>query len=184
MRPRGSDALRTACVTVLGAGFLRPFPGTWGSLVALVCFALLWWGASALGAPTWLVDVVLGLVIVLLASWASVRFGAWALKRFDDDDPGEFVLDEFAGQWVALLWLPPAAGAGLAGFGWVVAGQFLLFRICDIVKPPPARRLEHLPAGWGVLCDDLASGLYAATIGQLVWRLSPLAAWLGLAAAQ
>jgi phosphatidylglycerophosphatase A len=176
----GRDSLRTACITVLWSGFLRPAPGTWGSLVALVIFAAIWSAAHALSAPVWIADVVIVLAGVLASSWLSVVWGPWALKRFGGKDPRNFVLDEFAGQWVALFWLPPVAGVGFWSFAWVVGGQFVLFRILDIIKPPPAHQFERLPAGWGVLCDDLMSGFYANLIGQIVWRFTPLAAALSL----
>ena len=180
MKSTGGETIKEACITVLGSGHLRPAPGSWGSLAAALVFAAIWWVAGALRAPLWLVDVVIALTGVLVASWLSVRWGQWALDRFGGKDPRPFVLDEFAGQWVALLWLPPLAAAGFWPFAWVVGGQFVLFRILDVIKPPPARQLERLPAGWGVLCDDLMSGLYANLLGQLIWRLTPLAVWLGL----
>jgi phosphatidylglycerophosphatase A len=183
LKPAGGDRLKTACITVLGSGYGPVAPGSWGSLVAVAIFAGLWWLARALAAPAWTVDIVVALAGILLASWLSVRWGSWAIARFGCNDPPQFVLDEFAGQWVALLWLPPLAGSGPREFAWVIAGQFVLFRILDVIKPPPARQMERLPTGWGVLCDDLMSGLYANVIGQLFWRFSPLAAWLGLAGA-
>ncbi len=183
MNPAGHDGIKAACITVLGSGHLRPAPGTWGALTATLIFAGLWWLASTIGAPPWVVDVGIALLGVAVASWLSVHWGPWALERYGGDDPKEFVLDEFAGQWIALLWLPLSASAGLQEFCWVAGGQFLLFRILDVIKPPPARQMERWPAGWGVLCDDLMSGFYAVVIGQLLWRLSPLAEWLGLPAA-
>ena len=179
MSPADGDRLKAACITVLGSGHLRPAPGSWGSLVATLIFAAIWSAASALSAPLWLVDVVIVVAGVVLASWLSVVWGPWALDRFGGKDPRQFVLDEFAGQWMALFWLPPLAAGGLWPFAWVVGGQFVLFRILDVIKPPPARQLESLPAGWGVLCDDLMSGVYANLIGQIVWRFTPLGASLG-----
>jgi phosphatidylglycerophosphatase A len=183
LKPAGSDSVKAACITVLGSGHGPIAPGSWGSLVATLIFAGIWWVAYALGARPWATDVVIAAVGILLASWLSVHWGDWAIERYGRSDPRQFVLDEFAGQWVALLWLPPPASAGLWAFGCVVGGQFVLFRILDVIKPPPARLVERWPAGWGILCDDLISGLYAALIGGLVWRLSPLADWLGLQAA-
>lgn len=182
MKPPAGDSLKTVCITVLGSGYGPVAPGSWGSLVAALIFSGIWWVAHALAAPPWLVDVVIALGGIALASWLSVVWGEWALQRFGGKDPKQFVLDEFAGQWVALLWLPSIAADGLWQFTWVVGGQFVLFRILDVIKPPPARQLEGLPAGWGVLCDDLMSGLYAALVGQLLWRVTPLANWLGFQA--
>ena len=164
---------------MLGAGHLRPASGTWGSGFALAIYAGIWWLLTTVDAPRWLIEVVT-LAGIAASSWLSVLWGAWAIERFGRKDPRQFVLDEFAGQWVALLWLAPLAATGLWQFAWVVGGQFVLFRILDVIKPPPARQLESLPAGWGVLCDDLMAGFYALVIGQLVWRVSPAASWLGL----
>jgi len=63
----------------------------------------------------------------------------------------------------------------------VIGGQFVLFRALDVIKPPPARGLERLRAGWGILLDDLVAGAYANVLGQLLWRATPLAAWLAKA---
>jgi phosphatidylglycerophosphatase A len=165
-------------VTVLGSGYLPLAPGTWGSLVAVLAFAVIWWLVAAAGLPRAVVEGIL-VAGVVSSSWFSVRFGGWAIARFGRSDPKPFVLDEFAGQWVALIGLPVAYGAG----GWMVAcvagAAFFLFRVFDVIKPPPARQAERLPAGWGILLDDLFAGLYANVLGQVVWRLTPLAAWLG-----
>lgn len=177
MTGRG-DPLKTMCITVLGSGFLPIAPGTWGSLVAAAAFAGLWLLAVATGAPRSGLEGVT-LVGVIVASWMSVRWGGWAIARFGRSDPKPFVLDEFAGQWAGLLMLPLTYSSG----GWAVAcvlgGQFLLFRAFDVVKPPPARQAEALPAGWGILIDDLIAGVYANLVGQVIWRLTPLAGVLG-----
>ncbi len=75
------------------------------------------------------------------------------------------VIDEFAGQFLALLALPPTWPVLLAGF--------VLFRLFDIMKPPPARRLEALPGATGIMADDLLAGLYANLLLQLAIRLAP-----------
>lgn len=176
---RGAETLKLACITVLGSGYLRPAPATWGSLTSLAIFAPFWCLGAAAAGSRWVVEgaLVLG---VLLSSALSVRWGVWAVARFDSTDPKQFVLDEFAGQWLALLALPVGLGAGARAAAYVVGGQFVLFRLLDIVKPPPAFRLQKLPAGWGILVDDLVAGAYANLVGQLLWRLTPLAAWLGV----
>jgi len=176
---RAGDIARAACVTVLGSGYLRPAPATWGSVVAVLIFAGLWWAGAGLLRNRAVVEIVVA-VGVLAASALSVRWGPWAIERFGGSDPRNFVLDEFAGQWLALLALPVACTASASAVAYVLAGQFLLFRVFDIVKPPPAYDLQKLPAGWGILLDDLFAGAYANIVGQLVWRLSPLASWLGI----
>jgi len=164
---------------VLGSGFLPLAPGTWGSLVAVATFAVVWSLATATGSPRAVVEVIL-VAGVILSSWFSVRWGGWAIAHFGSSDPRPFVLDEFAGQWLALLILP----IGYHASGWAVACAaglaFLLFRVFDVIKPPPARQAERLPAGWGILTDDLVAGIYANVVGQVLWRVIPLGTWLGL----
>ena len=172
------DKLKAACITVLGSGHMRPAPGTWGSAVSVVLFAGVWWLCAGIARERWVLEAAV-VVGVAVGSVLAVVWGEWAVARFASKDPHEFVLDEFAGQWVALLLLPMSLSAGLWTFACVVGGQFVLFRLMDIVKPPPARQLERLPAGWGILLDDLFAGAYANVVGQLVWRLTPTAGWLG-----
>ena len=171
---RANDTLRTACITVLGSGFMPFASGTWGSLVAVALWIPLWWFT-----PRGVLEL-LTVAGILVASVLSVRWGGWAIARFGRADPKPFVLDEFAGQWVALLALPCTAASDFWTWAYVVGGQFLLFRACDIIKPPPARQAERLPAGWGVLLDDIFAGIYANAAGQLLWRLTPVAAALGV----
>jgi phosphatidylglycerophosphatase A len=164
-------------VTVFGSGFMPLAPGTWGSLVAVVAFAVVWSLAMAGGVPRALVEVTL-VAGVLLSSWLAVRWGGWAIARFGSSDPHPFVLDEFAGQWLALLVLPVGYHAGAWAVACTAGLAFLLFRALDVIKPPPARQAERLPAGWGILTDDLVAGLYANLVGQVLWRLTPLGTWL------
>lgn len=181
------DGLRAALITLGGAGHAPFASGSWASLVAGALHA----GVAILVAGLLAPHVELGLNLITLlgaalASYLCVRWGAWAIARFGSTDPKPFVLDEFAGQWVALLATPPLALGAIGGNGawpaaafWLwLAGQFFLFRLFDVWKPPPARQLERLPAGWGVLCDDLMAGVYANLLGQIAWRLTPLPALL------
>jgi phosphatidylglycerophosphatase A len=130
-------------------------PGTCGSLAALApCFLLLEAGAC------W--PWILGTGI-LLASLGSVLL-ARGLPA-SRSDPGWFVLDEAAGLWLALLATePPPAWALAAGFG--------LFRLFDILKPPPLRRLEQAGAGFGILLDDLGAGMYALVLLRVLVTFS------------
>lgn len=175
---------REAFLTVLGSGYAPFASGSWGSLAACVMFAGLWFAASSapirtLGAPTVIAGAATALGI-LVASILSIRWGAWAIARWGRKDPKPFVLDEFAGQWVALLALPPAAVVGWWPLACFVGSQFVLFRLFDVVKPPPARQIDrNWPAGWGILCDDLVAGLYALIVGQVLWRATPLPGWIG-----
>jgi len=110
--------------------------------------------------------------IIVLASVACVALGGFAEKHFCRKDPSLCTLDEWAGQALTYLFLPVAAGWQ----NWlIVAGVgFAAFRFFDILKPPPARRSERLPLGWGVLADDLVAGVYANLLSQVIVRL-----WFG-----
>ena len=88
-------------------------------------------------------------------------------ERVGLKDPGIVVVDEVLGQWVTLLALPFTPATAALGF--------LLFRAMDIVKPWPARDLERLPGGWGIMADDVAAGVYAhlaLRVGLLVWPVA------------
>ncbi|MGE5234729.1 MAG: phosphatidylglycerophosphatase A [Acidobacteriota bacterium] len=149
--------------TVGRLGEVLPAPGTTvGSLVGV----LLFWAAAVLTHDHPLLTAVAGLVVLLpLSVWAC---GAEAARR-GESDPGPVVLDEVAGQWLALTTLVavhptvPRPGALLV--------SFLLFRVFDVVKPWPIRRLERLPGGWGIVADDLAAGLAAALLQLLLLRV-------------
>ena len=91
----------------------------------------------------------------------------------DDHDPSEIVVDELVGQWIALL--PVSVGASIAGVGFAalwpgIVTAFLAFRLFDIWKPPPIRRLEKLPGGFGVMADDVMAGAYGALVLYLAGR--------------
>jgi len=127
--------------TALGAGYAPIAPGTWGSAVGL----LLW-----LVLPTSTLVQALAIVVVLAA---GVWSGGVAERHFGRTDPGQVVIDEVAGMLVTLFLNP---------VGWVGAFVgFLLFRAADIVKPFPARRLERLHGGLGIMADDVMAGIYA-----------------------
>ena len=130
-----------ALATALGAGYAPIAPGTWGSAVGL----LLW-----LVLPT--STLVQALVIIVVVA-AGVWSGGVAERHFGRTDPGQVVIDEVAGMLVTLFLNP---------VGWVGAFVgFLLFRAADIVKPFPARRLERLHGGLGIMADDVMAGIYA-----------------------
>jgi phosphatidylglycerophosphatase A len=145
--------------TFLGAGLLKPGPGSWGSAAA----ALLWLAAGKAIAPgplAWL---------TLAAALAALAIGIPAATRVEQEsgreDPGHVVIDEVAGQWIALIHSRVNLSHLLAGF--------LFFRLFDIVKPWPARQLEGLPAGWGIMLDDVAAGVYALLLMQALQH------WIG-----
>lgn len=151
-------------LTAGGLGYLRPASGSWGSLPPVV----LAWAMAALALPDWQIDAALVLLGVAFAI-GCVRFGHRAEAVYGKKDPGRVVADEVAGQSLALLALPWPSGEPLKAL-FVGGSGFLVFRLCDIVKPWPARRCEALPGGWGILVDDLFAGLYALAMTQIVVR--------------
>jgi len=168
---------RTLCLTTLGLGFLRPAPGTWGSLPPCVmAFGFMAMGASSGSLLNWL------FVVLFVASIMCIAFGKYSERRFGRKDAAEVVLDETAGQCLPLIAIP-GAWRGLVSLslpawfeaGVLVAIAFVCFRICDIYKPWPARPVENLPHGIGILADDLVAGLYAALA---MWMLMLLLVYL------
>ena len=124
-----------------GVGFLRPAPGTWGSAVVL---------PFVLGGP----------LLCLAAAAVLVLAGLWAVSRLReaDDDPPWVVVDEGAGQLIAL------AAIGNDASLLQVAVAFLLFRGLDVTKPGPVGWADRQPGAWGVMLDDLVAGGLAAAI--------------------
>lgn len=174
-----ADRVRMAFITVLGCGYARPASGTWASLTAVIFYAAMWQIMAALGASKLALEIAT-IGGILIASVLSVRWGTWAIQRWGGKDPSYFVLDEFAGQWLSLLFMPVYMSAGPATMFFILASQLCMFRVFDVWKPPPARQLEALPLGWGILMDDLFAAVYANLAGQLVWRFTPLLGWLRL----
>jgi len=140
--------------TVLGVGLLRPAPGTWGSAFAIGLGLVI---LRYAGFPVFVAAIV---AVTALGFWAVAR----ELQGRPGDDPGEIVIDEVAGQWIALAF--PAAAFWWRGWeawmpypGWLAA--FVFFRLFDIWKPWLVGRADqrHDPAG--VMLDDLWAGLFA-----------------------
>ena len=177
MKPRVSPkGLRDAIgfgpwfsATAGGLGHMWPASGTWGSLPP----ALLMVGMAWTPAPGW-VHMLVQLVLAVLASIACVRVGDRVEQFAGRKDPGVVVIDEVAGMALtlvlSLLGVALSSG-GIARLGEsmpltlplaVAAGGFFWFRVMDVIKPPPARRLQAVPGGLGVLIDDLVVAPYAA----------------------
>jgi len=145
-----------------GLGRLPIAPGTWGSAPVAIVFGLMCYvGAGVL--TTSAVMVFIGLA----ASAVCVAFAPVAIEATGRKDPREVVVDEIAGQATAFIGISAAGGKAILAA--VVIG-FLVFRVLDIFKPWPCRSLERLPAGWGILADDLAAGVYAMIVLQLCLR--------------
>ncbi len=150
--------LLTSC---FGLGWLPLAPGSWGSLPPVIVFALM----SRLNVPAVLISTVM-VILALAGAVICIKFAPVIIALTGKDDPGEVVADEVAGQAITLLaapfLFPPDVSTKQI---WAVALLgFFLFRLFDSVKPWPIRRLEKLPEGWGILCDDLLAGVYAGIV--------------------
>jgi phosphatidylglycerophosphatase A len=138
--------------TAGGAGYAPVAPGTVGSAIGAIAYLLTrHWPAS------W--QIGLAATVTIAGIWAA----GVAAQHFGRHDPGQVVIDEVSGQWVTLL----LTGAGPLG---VVVG-FFLFRLLDVTKPWPARRMETLPSGLGIMADDLMVALYGNVLLQIGARV-------------
>ena len=145
--------------TFFGVGHLRPGPGTYGSVAA----ALLWFGAAHVLHPTPLLLTLGTLITAALITAVGIPAATVVARESAREDPQYVVIDEVAGQLLALtLTRPDWRHAALA---------LLLFRLFDILKPPPIRSLEQLPEGTGIMLDDLAAGLFALLTALLLTHL-------------
>ena len=168
--------IRLQLLTVFGLGHMRFASGTWGSMPAVglalgLVFVL---GRDDLTTFEHVAISVSIALVGLLFGIACVKFGSEGEQAFGKKDPGQIVADEMAGQSVALLALPWRALNNSQDWWWnltLAATAFLAFRILDIIKPPPAYKIQNLKGGWGVLADDLVAGFYALIIVQIVGRL-------------
>jgi len=155
----------TLLATGLGIGMIPLAPGTWGSVEGLAIAALLARAAPA-GGDSGAVLVLAGAVLVLIAGTAaSGRAEAVSEAR----DPGSIVVDEIAGQMIACT---PCVLLGVERL-WLWVISFLLFRLFDIWKPGPIRKLQDFPGGWGIMADDVAAGIAAGAITFAIgalWR--------------
>ncbi len=154
------NRLARMIATVGGVGYLRPAPGTWGSLVAL--------------PMAWLVHVIGGFPLLGIAVIAGFAKGVWATGEMTrgqaNHDPSEIVIDEVVGQWIALLplsYVAWAQGLNILALwpGWIAA--FALFRLFDITKPGPVGWADRRDDALGVMLDDVIAGVFAA-IGVVI----------------
>jgi phosphatidylglycerophosphatase A len=195
--PDAKPRFAYAIATVLGTGYLKPGPGTWGSLVGILVavishpftwFLLLGKGIEVAAGKTALLLTGFGGSLILLvpsvAVWLilallGVRTSRAVSQHAGTEDPQYVVIDEVSGVHLALiLGLAPVtpmvllrpedaamfalySGMSILNWKFLLAG-FLLFRLFDILKPFPCRRLEKLPGGWGIMADDWMAGVYAA----------------------
>jgi phosphatidylglycerophosphatase A len=140
--------------TFFGVGRLKPGPGSWGSVATVILWALASWFIQ----PDYRVwaTVTAAVGVTLIGIPAATR----VVRATGIKDPQFVVIDEVAGQLIALIGVPLSWKTFLAGL--------VLFRVFDILKPPPVRQLEKLPEGTGIVVDDLGAGLYALGIMHLL----------------
>ena len=145
--------------TFFGAGLLKPGPGTYGSVAALI----LWIAAAKIFHPAHL--PLYTAIAALIVTLVGIPAATIVARESGREDPGHVVIDEVAGQLFALIAIPA---------DWKHAAlALLLFRVLDITKPPPVRQLERLHGGTGIMLDDVAAGLIALALGHLALVLVP-----------
>jgi len=154
--------------TCFGLGKLPFCPGTWGSLPPVVLYQVLRYVPGEF--YPWITPVVMA-VLLIVFSWICVQYSPAVIEATGKKDPGLIVADEVAGQAVtmliiSLLWPGNICNTTVLGFA--------LFRLFDITKPWPCRRLEKLPAGVGILADDLMAGLYGGIIAAILINFIPV----------
>jgi phosphatidylglycerophosphatase A len=154
-RPRG-QRWATLSATFFGIGRLHPGPGTWASATTAMLWAAL---AYQLPQPA---HTPIGIALAVVATLIGIPAATQVARASASKDPQFVVIDEVAGQLIALIAAPLTWKSFLAGF--------ILFRVFDIIKPPPVRQLERLPEGTGIVLDDVAAGCYALIVMQLFLR--------------
>ena len=147
--------------TFFGAGLLRPGPGTYGSAAAM----LLWFAVIHATRASYHAQTIGTLVAALLVTRIGIPAATIVAREAGRKDPGLVVIDEVAGQLFALIAIPADWPHAIVGL--------LLFRLFDILKPPPVRQLEKLPTGTGIMLDDVAAGLMALAVGQIILHFFP-----------
>jgi phosphatidylglycerophosphatase A len=140
--------------TCFGIGLISWAPGTWTSLATTV----LWWLLTRAMRPSWQVAALVLLTGFTIA--VGVPAATYVARKTGLKDPQSVVIDEVAGQLIPFLAFP-------ASWKSLVLG-FILFRGFDIVKPPPVRQLERLPEGLGIVMDDVAAGVYAFGVIEIL----------------
>ena len=155
MTRKATDLIALAIATC-GVGYLPLAPGTFGSLVGVGLFWLL---------------VEMNPLVIVAAILAVTFAGIWAGTKIEQlsgrKDPGKVVVDEVAGQMIALFPLILFARWSIV----TVTLSFILFRFFDIVKPYPANRLQDLDGGKGIMFDDLVAGVYGAVVVSIILRI-------------
>jgi phosphatidylglycerophosphatase A len=141
--------------TFFGAGLLKPGPGTYGSIAAL----LLWFVAAHTLHLTPATLAIATAIAALAAILIGIPAATIVARESGREDPGHVVIDEVAGQLITLIFCPPDWPHAILAL--------ILFRLFDVLKPWPIRKLEALPAGTGIMLDDVAAGILALLCVQI-----------------
>ena len=161
-------------ISTCGVGYFPIAPGTMGSLVGVGVYLTLWAASArvlevnALGKRltllhVWTPQMAFMLVVIFLVTMAGIWAATRTEKLIRKKDPSIVVIDEVAGQMIALL-----SGPFWLHTWWSIVTAFLLFRAFDIWKPYPIRKLEGLESGLGIMADDLAAGAYALIVNSVL----------------
>ncbi|MES2110593.1 MAG: phosphatidylglycerophosphatase A [Bacteroidota bacterium] len=139
--------------STFGIGYLKGG----GTFAAIFCCILWYWAWAGTTPPPLLLSLIITIVITLIGVWSST-----VVEKIWGKDPSRVVIDEVAGMCVGLLFIP-------VELKYVITG-LVLFRFFDIVKPLYIRKTENLPAGWGIMMDDILSGIYTnILLYSVVW---------------
>lgn len=171
-RRRTTRDVLALTLATCGVGYMPVAPGTWGSAVGVGIYLLVrmasaqvfavavarGWSVPPLEAFRTTFMLLMLIVITVAGIWAASR----AERLLGRKDPGAVVVDEVVGQLIAFVFVPFSAGL------WAIVAGFLAFRVFDIWKPYPIRRLEALESGLGIMADDVLAGAYAATLMSLL----------------
>lgn len=173
-KPRSATDYLALALATCGVGYFPIAPGTMGALVGVGLYVTIWSGVDQLLTSRALANRLSTVYVftplmafMLVAIFIVTMIGIWAASRTEKmqqkKDPSIVVIDEVAGQMIALL-----SGPFWIQTWWSILTAFLLFRLFDIWKPYPLRRLEGLESGLGIMADDLGAGVYALIVNSLL----------------
>ncbi|MCX7677911.1 MAG: phosphatidylglycerophosphatase A [Spirochaetes bacterium] len=150
---------RELLFTAAYVGYFPIAPGTAGTVLAM---AIYFFEYRLCGYFSWIVNAI----VVILFAWPAMKMGDVGEAYFGKKDPPQVVLDEVLGYWISVLFWP---------FNWKTALiAFVLFRMFDMIKPPPIRKLEEREGGFGIMIDDYIAGIYTnltMAIGLFIMQL-------------